>query len=272
MRYIFHFFIFVVLLGNSALANWKKISDTDYIWGPFKIYNISLFSEKGKYTENLRPIMLSFKYEKPVDGRDFAIGLAKSWRHLGLKLTDQEEVVDRLRKILPNIKKGDTLYYIALSDKGYFILNDQIIDFEFNSDFNNAIVSVWLDPKVEIGKSLLNKQSDGSHNVTVESDKKDIDIASIPLNGEVVLDEDLHLPNTQLDSSSESPKDNQKSNASKESSEPNYANLDDQEQQLKDKETTTKPTEDNSNPPVENNDIEVEISEPMDLIFLDYIV
>ncbi|MGX2973773.1 pyruvate formate lyase-activating protein [Ursidibacter arcticus] len=168
MRSINLFMSFCVLLSATASAQWLKIKDADYVWGPFRIYNISLFSETGRYEQNARPIMLTLKYHKPVDGRDFAISLARSWSNLGITLPNQDEVVDRLRKILPNIKVGDTLSYIALENKGYFVLNDTIIAAEFNQDFNNAMVAVWLDPRVEIGKKLL------SQDVKQDNNKNDI--------------------------------------------------------------------------------------------------
>ncbi|MGX2969999.1 pyruvate formate lyase-activating protein [Ursidibacter sp. B-7004-1] len=167
MRGIRFFVSFCVLLSATTSAQWIKIKDAEYVWGPFKIYNISLFSETGQYEQNTRPIMLTLKYHKPVDGRDFAISLARSWSNLGITLSNQNDVVDRLRKILPDIKEGDRLSYIALEDKGYFILNDKVIAEEFNQDFNNAVVAVWLDPRVEIGKKLLSqniKQDDTNEN------------------------------------------------------------------------------------------------------------
>lgn len=157
LRFIF-LFIFT-FLSSSLSAQWQKINDVDYIWGPFKIYNLALFSETGQYHVEQRPLMLSLTYAKPVDGRDFAISLARSWSNLGITLPNQEDVVDRLRKIMPNIRSNDVLSYIALEDKGYFILNDTIIPEEFNQDFNNAVVAVWLDPRVEIGRKLLNLET-----------------------------------------------------------------------------------------------------------------
>lgn len=147
----------MLLLANTVSAQWKKINDVDYVWGPFSIYNLALFSETGEYVEGIRPLMLTLKYQKPVDGRDFAISLARSWSNLGITLPEQDDVVDRLRKTLPNIKKGDSLSYIALQNKGYFVLNDMVIPEEFNQDFNNAVVAVWLDQRVEIGRALLAK-------------------------------------------------------------------------------------------------------------------
>lgn len=158
MRRLIFISFLSLIFSQVAQATWQKINDVDYVWGPFKIYNISLFSETGQYIENMRPLMLTLKYAKPVDGRDFAISLARSWSNLGITLKDQDDVVDRLRKILPNIKKDDVLSYIALNDKGYFVLNDTVIPEEFNKEFSDAVVSVWLDPRVEIGRKLIQQK------------------------------------------------------------------------------------------------------------------
>lgn len=158
MRRFIFISLFSLVFSQVSQANWQKINDVDYVWGPFKIYNISLFSETGDYVESTRPLMLTLKYAKPVDGRDFAISLARSWSNLGITLKDQDDVVDRLRKILPNIKKDDVLSYIALDDKGYFVLNDTVIPEEFNKEFSDAVVAVWLDPRVEIGRKLIQKK------------------------------------------------------------------------------------------------------------------
>ncbi|WP_373777056.1 pyruvate formate lyase-activating protein [Glaesserella sp.] len=180
MRYLK--FLFILLFSYPASATWQKINSVDYIWGPFKIYNLSLFSENGQYTPEMRPLMLTLKYHKPVDGRDFAISLARSWSSLGITLPEQEAVVDRLRKILPDIKKDDSLSYIALYDKGYFVLNDIVIPEEFNKDFNDAVLAVWLDPRVDIARKLL----DPVHQQNAEAAKE---------NSKALVAEEIMIPN-----------------------------------------------------------------------------
>lgn len=169
MRYKALLSFFLALLSGTAYAKWEKINDIDYTWGPFKIYNISLFTETGEYKQESRPIMLTLKYSKPVDGRDFAISVAKSWTDLGITLPKQDEVIDRLRKILPDIKADDELSYIALEDKGYFVLNDQVIEQEFDRAFNNAMLAIWLDPKVEFSQKLITKKVEGAEQVVHRS-------------------------------------------------------------------------------------------------------
>ena len=176
MRYKALFTLLFTLLSGNALSDWKKINDLDYTWGPFKIYNISLFTETGEYQPNIRPLMLSLKYDKPVDGRDFAISIARSWARLEIKLSNQEAIIDRLRKTLPDLKPGDMLYYIALADRGYFIVNNQVIAGEFDKATNDAILAIWLDPKVDLSHKLIVKKTNGSQNIHIaEYDPEDSD-------------------------------------------------------------------------------------------------
>lgn len=148
------------MFGSSALAaGWQKINEADYTWGPFKVYHIALYSEDGQYREEQRPLMLELTYEKPVDGRDFAISVARSWENLGIEIAEQEEIIDLLRKQLPDLKPQDTFSYIALADKGYFVHNDSIVPVGFNPEFSRALLAIWLDPKVEWSNKLTKPQA-----------------------------------------------------------------------------------------------------------------
>lgn len=158
MRYKVLFTLLFSVFSHTTFANWEKINDLDYTWGPFKIYNITLFTENGEYQPQTRPLMLSLEYDKPVDGRDFAISIARSWASLDIKVPEQNKVIERLRRLLPDLKSGDLLSYIALEDKGYFVVNDQIIPEEFDKTVNDAIVAVWLDPRVDLSKKITVKK------------------------------------------------------------------------------------------------------------------
>lgn len=66
-----------------------------------------------------------------------------------------------MRKNFPDIKTEDKLHYIALEDRGYFILNDKVVSESFNKAFNDAIVAVWLDPEMDISRQLLDPNYSG---------------------------------------------------------------------------------------------------------------
>lgn len=153
---------FIGLFDSLALANWQKINEIDYTWGPFKIYRIALFSETGEYQAGIRPLMLSLEYAKPVEGRDFAMSIGRSWENLGINLPQSEALIDRLKKQFPNLKAGDKLSYIALQDHGYFVLNDTVLSEAFSREVNDAIVAIWLDPQTELSAELTLKKGEKS--------------------------------------------------------------------------------------------------------------
>ena len=176
MRYKALFTLLFTRLSGYALSDWKKINDVEATGGPLTIDNLSLVTETGEYQPNIRPLMLSLKYDKPVDGRDFAISIARSWARLEIKLSNQEVIIDRLRKTLPDLKPGDMLYYVALADRGYFIVNNQVITGEFDKATNDAILAIWLDPKVDLSHKLIVKKTNGSQNIHIaEYDPEDSD-------------------------------------------------------------------------------------------------
>lgn len=264
MRYFYSilFGLFAFIHSNETVAQWKKVNDVDYIWGPFKIYNISLFTEDGEYREHTRPILLSFNYEKPVDGRDFAISLVRSWKKLGINLPEEDKVIDRLRKILPNIKVGDKLHYIALDDKGYFMLNDTIIDQIFERDFNDAIVSIWLDSRVEIGRKLVNKsvQTEKAHQVIGDEPPQNESTFSAGV-AESAPDEMLGMPVKE-----ESQKDSLPTEKVLEQAVEKQENLEspNQEDPVKEEPKQEKEQENKEHLPLDDQDIEIEIHLPSD--------
>ncbi|VGM96883.1 Uncharacterised protein [uncultured Avibacterium sp.] len=146
-------FLISALFSTALWADWEMVGNADYNWGPFQIYTLSLYSETGNYQENQRPLMLSFNFDKPVEGKSFAISLIKEMKSLKVE-GDTDNWLDELQKIFPDFSPKDVLSYIALPNKGYFILNDTVLDKEFGDDFNRAFISSALSPKGSYGKIL----------------------------------------------------------------------------------------------------------------------
>lgn len=146
-------FLISTLFSTALWADWEMVGNADYNWGPFQIYTLSLYSETGNYQENQRPLMLSFNFDKPVEGKSFAISLIKEMKSLNME-GDTDNWLDELQKIFPDFSPKDVLSYIALPQKGYFILNDTVLDKEFGDDFNRAFISSVLSPKGSYSKIL----------------------------------------------------------------------------------------------------------------------
>ncbi|MFD0965398.1 chalcone isomerase family protein [Seminibacterium arietis] len=152
------FFIFY-LFSTALLAKWQQVGNADYNWGPFQVYTVSLYTENGEYEDNQTPLMISFKYDKPIEGKNFAISLIKEIDALQLS-ENKEQWLTELQAILPDFSPNDVLTYIALDSKGYFILNDAVLEHEFDAEFNQAFISIWLSDKSvfsQLQKPLLGK-------------------------------------------------------------------------------------------------------------------
>ncbi|POY47568.1 hypothetical protein C3364_01325, partial [Avibacterium paragallinarum] len=119
MKKTFSAFLLSTLFSTTLFAQWEMVGNADYNWGPFQIYTLSLYTETGSYQENQRPLMLSFNFDKPVEGKSFAISLIKEIK----SINDEKEIqnwLSALQKIFPDFSPKDVLSYIALSNKGYF--------------------------------------------------------------------------------------------------------------------------------------------------------
>lgn len=62
---------------------------------------------------------------------------------------------------LPDFSPNDILNFVALVDKGYFVLNDTVLDHEFDQKFTQAFIDVWLSDKssfIKLQPQLLGKE------------------------------------------------------------------------------------------------------------------
>ncbi|MBE2894920.1 chalcone isomerase family protein [Spirabiliibacterium falconis] len=140
--------LFCALLSVSqiSLAQWIPLGTVDYKWGPFHIYTITLFSEDGQYKTAQRPLMLTLKYAKQVEGKNFAITLKKELDGIApdTPKDTREKWFEKLEQALPDFHPEDSLSYIALEDTGYFVLNNTVLEPQFSPEFNQAFLNIWL--------------------------------------------------------------------------------------------------------------------------------
>ncbi|WP_279715696.1 chalcone isomerase family protein [Chelonobacter oris] len=141
--------LFALLSCKLASATWLPVGTVDYMWGPFHIYTITLYSENGKYQPAQRPLMLTLNYAKPVEGKNFAITLKKELSNIAPQapIELQDQWAKKLEQTLPDFQPKDLLNYIALEDTGYFVLNDTVLEPQFSKAFNQAFLDIWLSPQ-----------------------------------------------------------------------------------------------------------------------------
>ncbi|OOF36306.1 chalcone isomerase family protein [Rodentibacter heidelbergensis] len=155
-------FVTILAFFSTALsAHWQQVGHAEYTWGPFHVYSVGLFSENGSYQENQSPLMFSIKYEKPIEGKNFAITLIKEMEAQQLSADDTNAWLKKMQEIFPDFSPNDILNFVALENKGYFIANDTVLNHEFDAKFTQAFIDIWLSPKssfVKLQPQLLGKE------------------------------------------------------------------------------------------------------------------
>ena len=74
-------------------------------------------------------------------------------------------MAEKMQEIFPDFSPNDILNFVALADKGYFVLNDTVLDHEFDQKFTQAFIDVWLSDKssfIKLQPQLLGKEKTGS--------------------------------------------------------------------------------------------------------------
>ncbi|TCK01484.1 chalcone isomerase-like protein [Volucribacter psittacicida] len=137
-------FLFCYGLPSLLFAQWKMVGKADYTWGPFHVYTIALYTETGEYKAGIRPLMLTIKFNKPVEGKSFAITLMKEMNSLNIEGFNKHKVLEDLQAIFPDLQPNDQLSYIAMEDQGYFVLNDTVLNHNFDAAFSDAVIAIWL--------------------------------------------------------------------------------------------------------------------------------
>lgn len=140
------------ILSAPSSAQWLPVGNAEYTWGPFHVYTVALYSENGQYQENTRPLMFSVKYEKPIEGKNFAITLIKEMEAQNISTDDTTAWLKKMQQIFPDFSPNDILNFIALDNRGYFVLNDTVLDHEFDAKFTQAFIDIWLSPKSSFNK------------------------------------------------------------------------------------------------------------------------
>ncbi len=136
-----------LLLASSQplFAQWQDVGRADYTWGPFLVYTVSLATENGEFKDGQRPVMISFDYAKPVEGKNFAIIMTKEMESLGV---DHQQALNWLSQLELTLSEdfspNDRLTFIALENSSYFMLNDQILPHVYGPEFTQAFIELWL--------------------------------------------------------------------------------------------------------------------------------
>jgi hypothetical protein len=133
-------------------------------WTFFKLYNVTLQTPDGKYTEGAYPQALEIRYYRDIDKDDLVKVTGEQWTKLGVPAERQEEWLPKLLLLWPDIKKNDKLRMeVDSSGANSFFYNGNSIGSIDSKEFSQAFLAIWLSPDTsqpELREKLTAGQSE----------------------------------------------------------------------------------------------------------------
>lgn len=115
------------------------------------VYDARLFTTNGDFDWQQRKQQrktLVLDYLRDIKAADLVDKTAEEWQRLGFDHQDQQQWLDTLNQIWPNIKEGDCLALVENEDgHADFYQGDKLLGTIENSTFTEQFLAIWLSPE-----------------------------------------------------------------------------------------------------------------------------
>ncbi len=158
------FVVFLVLLlcgqvqaSDSALRMVGQARLTFMLW---PVYDSRLYSADGTYREGQLPLRLEIEYLRDVYAADLVRHTQSEWQSQGLSHPGQQEWLETLSVLLPDVSENDVLAVVVAHETGRsaFLVNGRSLGQIDDPNFSEHFLNIWLSPKTsrpELRQALL---------------------------------------------------------------------------------------------------------------------
>lgn len=133
-------------LSGASLAGQSRFR----MWG-FEVYDAGLWVRPGFSATGFdaHPLALELRYLRDFSAVDIAERSLKEMRRLSTVTAEQEKRwLDEMRRVFPNVKKGDRLLGVQQPGQGAaFWFNGQLRGDIRDAEFARAFFGIWLSPR-----------------------------------------------------------------------------------------------------------------------------
>ncbi|MGM0526526.1 MAG: chalcone isomerase family protein [Pseudomonadota bacterium] len=128
----------------------KKVGETRLSVMFWDVYDAHLYTDTGEYDWEQRDELqkaLLLDYLRDIKAADLVETTGEEWQDLDLKHDQQEQWLEQLNNIWPDIKEGDCLL-LRENDQGYaeFYQADKLLGTIENKTFTEQFLAIWLSP------------------------------------------------------------------------------------------------------------------------------
>jgi hypothetical protein len=147
-------------------GDWYEWGSGEMTWFGLKLYRATLWVagqksgeigvkkgvekgvEKAGQLGYEMPLALSLDYRRDIDGERIVRASVDEMRKLGAGEEQLQRWTLEMRRVFPDVKKGDVLTGVHLPDRGVrFFFREREIGEVVDADFARRFFAIWLDPK-----------------------------------------------------------------------------------------------------------------------------
>lgn len=131
----------------AAEERWQLVGEARLKVLFWSVYDSSLFSEDGRYTQGQRPLRLEIQYLRDIEASDLLENTQSEWEGLPGVPSASSEWLQELALIWPDVKTNDVLAFeVDGEGSGEFFLNGESLGGVDDADFSAYFLDIWLSP------------------------------------------------------------------------------------------------------------------------------
>tara|TARA_B110000467_G_C18191401_1_gene406306 strand:- start:209 stop:763 length:555 start_codon:yes stop_codon:yes gene_type:complete len=126
--------------------DFQPIGETTFSILFWDLYKSRLLTTSGRYPINSsdEKLIYEINYLASISSDDLIKRTQEQWDHLGVSSHLYNRFLPELKRIWPNIDKGDTLSLLLFNDGSYFYFNQKFIGGIKDPAFGQIFLDIWL--------------------------------------------------------------------------------------------------------------------------------
>lgn len=131
----------------KAASELEKVGEARLKVMFWSVYDSRLYAEDGVYQQGKRPLKLEIQYLRDIRAADLVKRTGEEWEDLGVTHERQDEWMDKLLALWPDVNKNDILTLELDADNhATFYRNDERLGTIEDGDFGRNFIDIWLSP------------------------------------------------------------------------------------------------------------------------------
>lgn len=137
--------------GSAGAAPLREIGAGSLHWFGLHVYDARL-AVAGERFDPAQPFALTLRYARDFGGERIAQTSIDEIKRLGHGTSaDHERWLEAMRRVLPDVKRGDELTGASLPGRGtHFFHNGRAVGAIDDPAFARAFYAIWLDPRTRV--------------------------------------------------------------------------------------------------------------------------